>query len=49
MGLIFKGKPHKKYEFGNQVSIVKAHGGAVVGAKGLENEYDGHMLGKALE
>lgn len=47
---ISKGKEHKKYEFGNKVSIVQAQTtGVIVGALGFRNEYDGHTLEKTLE
>jgi IS5 family transposase len=47
---ISKGKEHKKYEFGNKVSIVHTQTtGVIVGALGCRNEYDGHTLEKALE
>lgn len=46
---ISKGKEHKKYEFGNKVSIVYTQNtGVIVGAMGFRNEYDGHTLEKAL-
>lgn len=47
---ISKGKDHKKYEFGNKVSIAYTQStGVIVGAKSFRNEYDGHTLDKALE
>jgi transposase, IS5 family len=47
---ISKGKEHKKYEFGNKVSIVYTqHTGVIVGAKGFRNEYDGHTLEPSLK
>lgn len=47
---ISKGKEHKKYEFGNKVSIVKTQNtGVIVGAMGFRNEFDGHTLIPALE
>jgi IS5 family transposase len=47
---ISKGKEHKKYEFGNKVSIVKTQNtGVIVGAMGFRNEFDGHTLPPALE
>jgi transposase, IS5 family len=46
---ISKGKEHKKYEFGNKVSITHTQNtGVIVGALGLRNEYDGNTLEKAL-
>jgi transposase, IS5 family len=41
---ISKGKEHKKYEFGNKVSIVKTNTAVIVGALGFRNPYDGHTL-----
>jgi len=47
---ISKGKEHKKYEFGNKVSIVYTQNtGVIVGAKGFRNEYDGHTLEPSLQ
>jgi IS5 family transposase len=47
---ISKGKEHKKYEFGNKVSIVYTQNtGVIVGALGFRNEYDGHTLEQALQ
>jgi IS5 family transposase len=47
---ISKGKEHKKYEFGNKVSIVHTQTtGVIVGALGFRNEYDGHTLEKTLQ
>lgn len=47
---ISKGKEHKKYAFGNKVSIVKTQNtGVIVGAMGFRNEFDGHTLAPALE
>lgn len=46
---ISKGKEHKKYEFGNKVSIIVTQKtGVIIGAKGFRNEYDGHTLEPAL-
>jgi IS5 family transposase len=46
---ISKGKEHKKYEFGNKVSVVHTQNtGVIVGALGFRNEYDGHTLEEAL-
>lgn len=46
---ICKGKDHKKYEFGNKVSIVRLWNGLIVGALSFRNEYDGHTVDKAME
>jgi IS5 family transposase len=47
---ISKGKEHKKYEFGNKVSLTRTQNtGVIVGALGFRNEYDGHTLEKALD
>jgi transposase, IS5 family len=47
---ISKGKEHKKYEFGNKVSIVHTqHTGVIVGARSFRNEYDGHTLKPSLQ
>ena len=46
---ISKGKEHKKYEFGNKVSIVRTWGGLIVGALSFRNEYDGHTIDRSLE
>lgn len=47
---ISKGKEHKKYEFGNNVSIVQTQTtDVIVGSKSFRNEFDGHMLNTALE
>lgn len=47
---ISKGKEHKKYEFGNKVSIVYTQNtGVIVGAMGFRNEFDGHTLEPALK
>ncbi|TWV15695.1 IS5 family transposase [Bacteroidaceae bacterium HV4-6-C5C] len=46
---ISKGKEHKKYEFGNKVSILYTQNtGVIVGALSFRNEYDGHTLPDAL-
>jgi len=47
---IAKGKAHKKYEFGNKVSIVStSKRGLVIGAQAFHgNPYDGHTLSEAL-
>ena len=46
---ISKGKEHKKYEFGNKVSIVRTWDGLVIGALSFRNEYDGHTIDRSLE
>lgn len=48
---ISKGKAHKKYEFGNKVSLcVTNKEGFILGAQGLEgNPYDGHTLKGVLD
>ena len=46
---ISKGKEHKKYEFGNKVSIIRSITGIILGAKSFRNEYDGHTIGASLE
>jgi len=47
---ISKGKEHKKYEFGNKVSIVYTQStGVIVGAMGFRNPYDGHTLQQVLD
>ena len=48
-GCISKGKEHKKYEFGNKVSIIRTASGLIIGAKSFIKEYDGHTIGPALE
>ncbi len=46
---IAKGKAHKRYEFGNKVSIVcTSKSNWILSAQGLENPYDGHTLEEAL-
>lgn len=45
---ISKGKEHKKYEFGNKVSIIRSVTGIIIGAKSFRNEYDGHTISDAL-
>ena len=46
---ISKGKEHKKYEFGNKVSIIRSATGVILGACSFRNEYDGHTIEKSLE
>ena len=46
---ICKGKEHKKYEFGNKVSIAMTKTSCIiVGAKSFRNEYDGDTLSEVL-
>ena len=45
---ISKGKEHKKYEFGNKVSIVRSATGIILGAQSFRNEYDGHTIEASL-
>ena len=46
---ICKGKEHKKYEFGNKVSIAMTKTSCIiVGAKSFRNEYDGDTLPEVL-
>lgn len=44
---IYKGKEHKKYEFGNKVCIVRLWNGIIIGAMSFRHEYDGHTIGRA--
>jgi IS5 family transposase len=47
---ISKGKEHKKYEFGNKVSILYTQStGIIVGALSFRNPYDGHTLPSVLD
>ena len=46
---ISKGKEHKKYEFGNKVSIIRSATGVILGAMSFRNEYDGHTIESSLE
>lgn len=46
---ISKGKEHKKYEFGNKVSIVRTASGLIIGAKSFRNEYDGDTIDASLD
>ena len=48
MQCISKGKEHKKYEFGNKVSIIRSATGIILGAMSFRNEYDGHTIEAAL-
>ena len=45
---ISKGKEHKKYEFGNKVSIIRSATGIILGAQSSRNEYDGHTIEASL-
>ncbi len=45
---ISKGKEHKKYEFGNKVSIIRSATGIILGARSFRNEYDGHTIEASL-
>ena len=45
---INKGKEHKKYEFGNKVSIIRSATGIILGAQSFRNEYDGHTIAASL-
>ena len=46
---ISKGKEHKKYEFGNKVSVIRSATGVILGASSFRNEYDGHTIENSLE
>ena len=46
---ISKGKEHKKYEFGNKVSIIRLFNGIIIGALSFRNEYDGHTIDRSME
>lgn len=46
---ISKGKEHKKYEYGNKVSIIRSVTGIIFGAMSFRNEYDGHTIESSLE
>ena len=46
---ISKGKEHKKYEFGNKVSLIRSVTGIILGAMSFRNEYDGNTVGASLE
>lgn len=45
---ISKGKEHKKYEFGNKVSIIRSQTGIILGALSFRNPYDGHTIKESL-
>lgn len=49
MQCISKGKEHKKYEFGNKVSIIRSATGIILGALSFRNQYDGHTIEDSLE
>ncbi|MBD0332570.1 MAG: IS5 family transposase [Chitinophagaceae bacterium] len=51
VGCISKGKEHKKYEFGSNISITTTKkSGVIIGAINIEkNDYDAHTLEPALE
>ena len=46
---IGKGKEHKRYEFGNKVSVVRHWGGLIIGALSFRNEFDGHTVEESLK
>ena len=46
---ISKGKEHKKYEFGNKISIIRSVTGIILGVISFRNEYDGHTIESSLE
>ena len=46
---ISKGREHKKYEFGNKVSLIRSVTGIILGAMSFRNEYDGHTVEASLE
>lgn len=46
---VSKGKEHKKYEFGNKVSIIRSITGIILGAMSFRNEYDGHTIEDSLK
>lgn len=46
---ISKGKEHKKYEFGNKLSIIRYVTGIIPGAMSFRNEYDGHTIETSLK
>lgn len=46
---ISKGKEHKKYEFGNKVSIIRSATGVILSALSFRNQYDGHTIEASLE
>ncbi len=46
---IGKGKEHKKFEFGNKVSVIRSDTGIILGTMSFRNEHDGHTMESALE
>lgn len=46
---ISKGKEHKKYEFGNKVSIVRSIQGVIIGALSFRKEHDVRTLDPTLD
>jgi len=46
---VSKGKEHKKYEFGNKVSVVRHWSGLIIGALSFRNEFDGHTVDESLK
>lgn len=46
---ISKGREHKKYEFGNKVSIMRTWDKLVIGALSFRNEYDGPTIDRSLD
>ncbi len=46
---ISKGKKHKKFEFGNLVSIIMNSLGLIIGAQAFRSEYDANTIEKSLE
>ncbi len=46
---ISKGKEHKKYEYGNKVSIIRSLTGIILSAMSFRSEYDGHTIEASLE
>lgn len=46
---ICNGKEHKKYGFGNKVSIIRSVTGIILGAMSFRNGYDGHTIGSSWE
>lgn len=43
------GKEHKKYEFGDKISIIRSVTGIVLGVMSFRNEYDGHIIESSLD